>query len=56
MPPRAASTALALVLAAFLGSALAFALAVRSAPAGDGAWPVTHRNFGDGTCTTCHRR
>lgn len=56
MRQRFVGIALRLALLAFVGSAVAFALAVRSPGADDGAWPVTHRNFAARTCATCHER
>lgn len=56
MSHRIVATAVRLVLLSFVVSAVAFALAVRSPGSDDGAWPVTHRNFGARTCATCHRR
>ncbi len=56
MSQRFVGIALRLALLAFVGSALAFALAVRSPRGTDGAWPVTHRNFAARTCATCHER
>ena len=56
MSHRIVAAAVRLVLLAFVASAVAFALAVRSPGRDDGAWPVTHRNFGARTCATCHRQ
>jgi mono/diheme cytochrome c family protein len=56
MTHRIAVAAVRLVLAAFLGVALAFALAVRGPGDRAGAPPPTHRAFDGGTCATCHGR
>jgi hypothetical protein len=49
------ATVVRLLLLVFAASALVFALAVRSpVPPGRGL-PATHRNFGEVTCTSCHR-
>ena len=53
---RLVAAAVRLVLVAVLASAVAFALAVRSERGSDGSWPATHRNFGAGSCATCHPR
>jgi cytochrome c553 len=53
---RIVAAAVRLVLLAFVASAVAFALAVRSPGGAEGAWPATHRNFGARTCATCHGR
>ena len=45
-----------MTLLVLVAAALAFALVVRSRGGSDGAWPATHRNFGAGTCGTCHER
>ena len=56
MTHRIVATAVRLALVAFVTGAIAFALVVRSRGATDGARPATHRNFGAGTCVTCHER
>jgi cytochrome c553 len=53
---RIVAAAVRLVLVAFVAGAFAFALVVRSRGGNDGSWPATHRNFGAGTCGTCHQR
>ena len=56
MTHRIVAAAVRLLLVAFVAGAFAFALVVRSRVGNDGARPATHRNFGAGTCSTCHER
>jgi cytochrome c553 len=53
---RIVTSAVRLVLLAFVAGALAFAMVVRPPGTRAGDLPPTHRSFGEGTCATCHGR